>query len=115
MLIELPFPASSLSGHTDGKGHWKKIADTAAHREWARRAALAVGRLELPAEGDVAISFTFTPANRRGDRLNFANRVKPYADGIADALGINDSRFLPSYHYTAPEKPGKVVIVVEVI
>lgn len=115
MLIELPFPAASLAGHANGNAKWKKIADTKSHREWARLATLAVGRIELPDAGDVGISFTFTPADRRGDRLNFPNRIKPYADGIADALGINDARFLPSYHYTAPEKPGKVVIVVEAI
>jgi hypothetical protein len=28
-------------------------------------------------------------------------------------LGVNDSRFLPVYQFGEPEKPGKVVIVLE--
>ncbi len=115
MRIELPFPAASLSGHAKGNAQWKKIADTKSHREWARLATLAAGQLELPSEGDISLSITFTPANRRGDRLNFPNRIKPYADGIADALGINDSRFLPSYHFTDPEAPGRVVLEVSTL
>jgi hypothetical protein len=47
-------------------------------------------------EGDIRVSVTFYPPNKRGDRVNFPNRMKPYWDGIADALKVNDSRFLPS-------------------
>jgi hypothetical protein len=42
--------------------------------------------------------------------VNFPNRMKPYWDGIADGLKVNDSRFLPSYHFAEPCKPGKVVV-----
>lgn len=112
MKIELPFPSSSLSGHAKGNGQWKKIADTKKHREWARRAALAAGQITLPEKGDIRIHFCFVPANRRGDRTNFPNRLKPYIDGIADALRINDSRFLPSYEFLAPEAPGRLIVEV---
>lgn len=30
--------------------------------------------------------------------------------GIAAALGVNDARFLPSYEFAEPEKPGRVVV-----
>ena len=108
-MIELPFPASSLSGHAKGNGQWKKIADTKKHREWARNAALAA-KLSAPQEGDILVRVRFVPADRRGDRINFPNRMKPYFDGIADALGVNDSRFVPAYDYADPEKPGKVIV-----
>ena len=108
-MIELPFPASSLSGHAKGNGQWKKIADTKKHREWARRAALAA-KLSAPQVGDILVRVRFIPADRRGDRINFPNRMKPDFDGIADALGVNDSRFVPAYDYAEPEKPGKVVV-----
>lgn len=110
-MITLPFPPASLSGHA--KGHWRaKAAITAKHREWARLATLAATLPPLPDTGDIPISITFYPPNRRGDRTNFPNRIKCLIDGIADALGINDSRFVPSYHFAEPVKgPGSVVIV----
>ena len=109
MAIELPFPPSTLSGHA--KGHWRgKAAATAKHREWARNATLASGDMGIPISGDIRIIVTFYPPDRRGDRVNFPNRMKPYFDGIADALKINDSRFLPVYQFGEPEKPGKVVV-----
>ena len=37
--------------------------------------------------------------------------MKPYFDGIADALKVNDSRFLPSYLFGEPVAGGKVVVV----
>jgi hypothetical protein len=108
MIITLPFPPASLSGHA--KGHWRaKAAETAKHRGWARSATLAA-RPVVPAEGDIRIHVRFVPPDRRSDRTNFANRAKPIFDGIADALGVNDRRFLPSYTYADPEKPGRVEI-----
>lgn len=111
-MIELPFPPASLSGHA--KGHWRgKSSVTAKHRAWAKAAALAA-KVEAPeGSGDIRVVVTFYPPDRRGDRVNFPNRVKPYFDGIADALKVNDSRFLPSYHFAEPVKgAGKVVVVI---
>lgn len=108
MSITLPFPPSSLSGHN--KGHWRDdAAIVRKHRQWARAATLAA-RPSIPAEGDIIVSVTFVPPDRRGDRVNFANRMKPYFDGIAAALGVNDARFLPRYHFAQPEKPGRVEV-----
>jgi hypothetical protein len=110
-MVELPFPPASLSGHNEG--HWRsKNVIVAQHREWARAATLAV-RPAVPERGDIRVIVAFYPPDRRGDRINFPNRMKPYFDGIADALGVNDSRFLPVYQFGEPEKPGKVVIVLE--
>jgi crossover junction endodeoxyribonuclease RusA len=109
-MIELPFPPSSLSGHN--KGHWRsKSAVVAQHRAWAKHATLAAN-LRAPDQGDIRVIATFYPPNRRGDRVNFPNRMKPYFDGIADALKVNDSRFVPSYLFGEPVAGGKVVIVV---
>lgn len=110
-MIKLPFPPASLSGHA--KGHWRaKSGPTAKHRAWARLATLAAAPA-VPAKGDISIHIRFVPPDRRGDRTNFANRMKPYLDGIADALGVNDARFLPSYEFCAPEKPGRVEVFLE--
>ena len=109
-LVELPFPPATLSGHNTG--HWHaKSATVRKHREWAKLATLAAC-VPVPDVGDIRVSITFYPPDRRGDRTNFPNRAKPIFDGIADALNVNDSRFLPSYHFGEPCKPGKVVVVI---
>lgn len=112
MQIELPWPPSSLSGHA--KGHWRdKSSVTAKHRAWAKAAAIAAGArtLVLPA-GDIPIRFIFIPPDRRSDRTNFPNRLKPAIDGIAEALRVNDRRFLPSYEFHEPSKPGRVLVII---
>lgn len=109
--FELPFPPSSLSGHA--KGHWRAKAEiTRKHRNWARLATMDARVRGLPESGDILVRLRFVPPDRRGDRTNFANRMKPYLDGIADALGVNDARFLPSYEFAEPCKPGRVVITI---
>ena len=108
-MIELPFPPSTLSGHNTG--HWRaKSAIVAKHRQWAKSATLAADIHVRGIGGDIRVLVTFYPPDRRGDRINFPNRMKPYFDGIADALGVNDSRFVPSYQFAEPERPGKVVV-----
>jgi hypothetical protein len=110
-VIVLPFPPASLSGHA--KGHWRaKAAETKKHREWARLATLAAG-VTVPPTGDIRVRIVFIPPDRRGDRTNFANRLKPALDGIAQALGVNDARFLPSYEFSEPQKPGAVHVTLE--
>lgn len=107
-MIELPFPPSSLSGHA--KGHWHgKSSVTAKWRAWAKSAALAA-KVTAPETGDIIIRVRFVPPNRRGDRVNFPNRCKPIFDGIADALKVNDARFLPVFEFAEPEAPGRVEI-----
>lgn len=112
LRIELPFPPSSLSGHHDK--HWRKLQPV--KKEWRRLAhdaALdAVFETLIPADGDIGFHIHFIPPDNRGDRLNYVNRCKPVADGIADALGVNDRRFLPSISYAPPEKPGRLVITI---
>lgn len=113
MRFELPWPPSSLSGHA--KGHWHgKASVTAKHRAWAKAATLSMGDMAIPMSGDIEIRITFIPPDRRGDRVNFPNRMKPYFDGIADALRVNDSRFLPSYRFAEPAK-GNPCVVVEIL
>jgi hypothetical protein len=109
-VIVLPFPSSSLSGHNSGSWYGKSSI-VSKHREWAKNATLAA-KIAPPAEGDIAISVTFYPPDRRGDRINFPNRMKAYFDGIADALKVNDSRFVPSYRFAGPAKPGSVIVEV---
>ena len=111
-MIVLPFPSSILSGHAE-QGRWAKARAVKEHRLWALKATAAVRnslRVPLEDDSDIRVSVTFYPPNRRGDRVNFPNRMKPYWDGIADALCVNDRRFLPEFRFAEPEKPGRVVV-----
>lgn len=108
VTITLPFPPASLSGHA--KGHWRARSNpTAKHRDWALWATLDA-MPAVPDEGDIPLHIHFVPPDRRGDRVNFWNRCKAYIDGIADGLGVNDARFLPSMSFADPEKPGRVEV-----
>lgn len=112
MKFTLSFPPSALSGHN--KGHWRKntrLVATLRHEAFhlARAARMASGYV-APEAGDIPIVFTFYPPNNRGDRLNYPNRIKCQADGIAEALGVNDKQFLPAYVFGPTEKPGRVEV-----
>jgi hypothetical protein len=112
MKIELPFPPASLSGHAGG--NWRgKATVTHKHRTLAHLSVLALGGGRVRHEGDIEVLVTFYPPDRRSDRLNFPNRMKPYFDGIAAALGVNDKRFVPAYKFAEPEKPGRVCVEVK--
>lgn len=107
-VIELVWPPSDLSGHNNGNPHIKAPI-IRRHREWARLATLEAHPI-VPADGDVRLHLHFVPPDNRGDRVNFWNRCKPAIDGIAEALGINDKRFLPSMSFGAPKWPGMVEV-----
>lgn len=109
-MITLPWPPSSLSGHNTG--HWSTKAKViATHRAWAFH-AMRAEKISVPGEGDIRIMFRFFPPDNRGDRTNYPNKLKPYIDGLAEALNINDRRFLPSYEFMQPEKPGRIEVEV---
>jgi hypothetical protein len=56
------------------------------------------------------VGITFYPPSRKIDRGNMPHLVKAYLDGLADALRVNDRRFLPSYHFAESVKNPCVVI-----
>lgn len=112
MRVELPWPPSSLSGHAKGNGKWAKIRATKQLRADAATLTRAAGGVLLPEDGDIAIVIRFEPPNNRGDRYNFPARAKPLVDGVADALGVNDSRFLPQFEYGPVFKGGRVIVTI---
>lgn len=110
MHIELPWPPNALSGHHNV--HWRVLQPVKKkHREWARLAALSALEV-VPERGDIHVSATFYPPDQRTDRVNMPTRLKPYWDGIADALKVNDRRFLPQYHFAEPVGADKAKVVV---
>ena len=112
--IILPFPDGNLSGHAFG--NWRSKA-----KPTQQARALAYGttmehatKFKLPPKpDDILVEFHFYPPDLRGDRVNYPNRLKAYIDGIADALGFNDKRILPSYHFHPVDREnGRVEVVI---
>lgn len=111
--VELPWPARELHPnarpHHMAKRRATKAARTAAH--WAALSA----HLSAP-EGDGSIHVTLTfcppPIKRNRDLDGMAASMKAALDGIADAMKVNDRRFVPVPAWGEPVKGGKVIVEV---
>lgn len=99
--IVLPWPPAAMS--PNARSHWRarqKAAKEARALAWAevRNAGWLV-----PAGERIHIWIDFYPPTRRmPDDDNMLARFKGYRDGIADALGIDDSVFV-SHPYVKDE------------
>lgn len=88
------------------------------HREWARLATCAPGvrsemRKAMLLDSDsLALRYVITPKTAHAiDRDNAVSAMKAYQDGIAAAMGIDDSNFAtPEIEFAAPRKPGQVEV-----
>lgn len=90
--LTLPWPPRELS--PNGRVHWAKKSKAAKqYRMTCRLLCMAAG-LVAPA-GAVRLLIEFVPPDaRRRDDDNCLAAFKAGRDGLADALGIDDSRFV---------------------
>lgn len=125
-MIELPWPAKIL--WPNGRGHhMAKHRAFKAHKQWAWAATRAAMRTTGIAayeqldpsktpEPRIRWSATFYPkpnTSRAIDEDNAAASLKAYQDGIAQALGVDDSRFAqPMIRFAEKVRDGRVVIVI---
>jgi crossover junction endodeoxyribonuclease RusA len=115
--LTLPFPAKIL--WPNGRSHWaEKARAVKAHRIWGRNAAIHYRSdiLILPnSRFDIAV--TVYPKTRNAiDCDNCVAALKPYLDGIADALGVDDSLFnTPSIAFGEPIRGGLMSIRISVV
>ena len=114
MKLSLPWPDRTL--HPNARAHWRVVAKAKkAARAQAHTLALAAGAktAALP-EGRLHLFLDFYPPDRRRrDDDGLLASMKAARDGIADALGIDDSRFV-SHPMVREEvrKGGEVVITI---
>lgn len=107
----LPWPAAALS--PNARVHWARKAKAArsARRE-AATVAFAAGVRRLRT-GAPRIDVEFCPPDRRRrDMDNLIAAMKAANDGLADALGIDDSRFVTTYRMGEVVKGGVVQVTV---
>lgn len=113
--VELPWPSSQLS--PNARGHWTRLAQAKkAYRARCRAIAgvaapiLSEALQRLPERLDVAI--TFVPPDRRARDLdNLLASMKSGLDGLADALGVDDSRWRLQIEMAGETTPGGIVLV----
>lgn len=116
LTVELPFPPAELSPNK--RLHWRSKADAVkAYRHecyWPVLSEMrkhAMWNERWPYDGEIPISVTFFPPdNRRRDRDNMLASFKAGFDGIADALGVDDNRFIPTHRVGKIIKGGKVIV-----
>lgn len=111
--LALSWPDKGLS--PNARLHWRrkaKLTKTARRDAWASTLAI-IWRLPTLGDGAVALDVVFCPPDRRRrDRDNLIASCKAMNDGIADALGVDDSRFVSTYRMGDPVKGGAVLVTV---
>lgn len=107
MSICLPWPSSALS--PNARGHWAMKA--AAKRRARMDGFLAAKAAKVPAGRTIAITF-HAPDNRHRDLDNMLASIKGQLDGIADAIGVDDSEWSISITKGEVRKGGCVIVEV---
>lgn len=108
MQIILPWPSRKLS--PNARVHWR-VKHTESKK--ARQVAFWLTKEAKirPEPGLIPMRITFFPPdNRRRDDDNAIASFKAYRDGIAEAWGLDDHLFKPSYHFADPIKGGRVSV-----
>ena len=121
MIVSLPFPHKSLFPNAKAGKSWRVSHEAkVAAREGAIKATYdAINALETLPEwgsGSIPLSIVFVaPDKRRRDLDGCLSAQKGALDGIAKALGLDDSRFRPILlNYVAGTKPGACIVAVGV-
>lgn len=118
IIIRLPFPHASLFSNRRNGQHWAKTNDAKeSQKSHAYYATKAAGAFVAPT-GDIPISLLFlTPDKRKRDADNMLAASKALLDGMAMALGVDDSRFRPVLVDWAhgPDKVGALIAAVGVV
>lgn len=108
MAVEVHFPWPPRALSPNARGHWSKRSRAAKTYRlqcflFARQAGLVA-----PA-GRILLQLEFLPPNaRRRDDDNLLASFKAGRDGLADALGIDDSRFVSQVSIGAVRTGGAV-------
>lgn len=91
--IVFPWPPSQLSPNT--RQHWAVLAKAKKqYRAACANVARAHGIKCMEGAGALHLSLVFTPPTRRAfDLDNLLARMKSGLDGLADVLGVDDSRW----------------------
>ena len=109
--LVLPWPPRALS--PNARTHWAVLAKTKkSYRASCAYTAKQQGATRIDAERLKVHVIFVPPSNRRRDWDNMIASMKSGFDGLADVLGVDDSRWVVS-HEILPEIGGFVRVRVE--
>lgn len=109
--FEIPFPPKHLS--PNARVHFMALAK--AKKGYRSECGWLAKAANIPAPvGRVRVRLEFYPRTRAAyDQDNAIASIKAGIDGIADALGVDDSLFdLEPIFHSEPVKGGKVVVTI---
>ncbi|RUW04031.1 hypothetical protein [Mesorhizobium sp. M1A.F.Ca.IN.020.04.1.1] len=115
IAITLPWPPRSL--HPNARTHWARKAKDAKQARitaaWcAREAGIRKGDCDIPQA--LKVTAIFYPPNRHKHDLDGClSSCKAFLDGIADAIGVDDSKWQLALRKEEPVKGGLVRIELE--
>lgn len=111
--LTLPWPDKHLS--PNARLHWSRKSRLVKLARQAAWGAVLEARGRAPALRGERLHLTWVfcpPDRRRRDMDNIIGSLKATADGIADALHFDDSKFVSTYQFGEPVKGGAVVVTV---
>lgn len=111
LTLTLPWPPRELNPNTR-HAHWSKLAT--AKRRYRAACAIAArsqGAARIEA-GELAVSLLFVPPDRRARDLdNMLASAKALIDGLADVLGVDDSKWALTVSKSSDAQAGGFVRV----
>lgn len=111
IVINLPWPPRIL--HPNERPHWgPKAAATKKARVTGAVCARAAKAPRMTADA-LSVSVVFSPPdNRPRDDDGLMSNCKAYFDGIADVIGVDDSKWQFKPTKAAPVKGGNVCVTI---
>lgn len=97
LQVTLPWPPRACSPNQ--RQHWSRLAAAKkGYRYACQMLTRDAGGQRMPADSRLHLALTFVPPDRRRRDLdNLIASMKSGLDGIADALGVDDSRWRLSF------------------
>jgi crossover junction endodeoxyribonuclease RusA len=115
MMVELGWPHKALSPNHRSRSHWPRTRALAKAKQEGWGAALAaIGKAPFQHSGQrLKVVLTAYPPDRHArDSDNLLASAKGHLDGIAKALGVDDSLFDPRVQWAEPVKHGRIVVTI---
>jgi len=115
-LIKLPFPPSELMPNNKNGKHWGATHSVKKkYREDCFYLTKNDGKNFINDGEEIRVTLLYLmPDKRQRDVDNLLAASKAGLDGVAEALGVDDSQFQPITVYSFPgDKPGLLIVQLE--